>query len=198
MLKHNSESPKLQLKLRPWKHKSVLKLMPKSLKSLKSISTMTHGNSSTFSKSLRNLELMHGPDLQKEDQKLRNCTNRKAKNLKLPLSRFNGILTLRVTPLLNRCGLLQAHKLPRLLNGPHLSRTIWITTHLNLKATWPNSWRPPAQPSSTGLSRNRNSKDILSLSTELRTSIETVNKLLFIELFYLTPVQWFKFILILL
>ena len=171
MLKHNSESQKLQLKLRPWKHKSVLKLMQKSLKSLKSISTMTHGNSSTLSKSLRTLELMHGPDLQKEDQKLRNCTNRKAKNLKLPLSRFFGILTPRVTPLLNRCGLLQVHRLPRLSNGPHQSMQIWMDLHLNLKATWINSWRPPAQPFSTGLSRNRNLKDTLSSSTELRTRI---------------------------
>ena len=135
MLMHNSELPKLTLKLRPLKLQSMQKLMQKSLKSLKSISTMTHGNLSTLSKILRTSELMHGPGLQKEDQKLRNYTNRKVKNSKLPLSKFFGNLTPRVTPLFNRCGLLQAHKLLRSMSGPEVSCQILMRLHSNLKAT---------------------------------------------------------------
>ena len=106
IVKHNPELPEFQLKLRLKKLQSMQKLMPKSLKSKKSISTMTHGNLSTLSKILRTSELMHGPGLHKEDQKLRNYTNRKVKNSKLPLSKFFGNLTKRVKTLLTDVGLL--------------------------------------------------------------------------------------------
>ena len=106
IVKHNPELPEFQLKLRLKKLQSMQKLMPKSLKSKKSISTMTHGNFRSLSKILRTLELMHGPGLQKDYQKLRNYTKRKVKNSKLPLSKFFGNLTKRVKTLLTDVGLL--------------------------------------------------------------------------------------------
>ena len=135
MPRHNSESLKLQQRLRPRKHLSTHKLMLKLLKSLKSMNTMTHGTSNSSSKGLRPGEQTHGLDLQKEGQKLRDFTNRKALNLKLPLNRFSGILPPRVIPLFNRCSPQVTHKLPRLMSGQERSRNLLMLPHLNPKTT---------------------------------------------------------------